>query len=189
MLPDASGCCCERRPDPRRVGGCRHPRLHDPGRVLAADVGAQPDVGADGEVAAAGRHGADESFEGMRGQAVVGIEERHERRVDEVEAGVAGSAEARPGGVMHHPEARVRRSRLIEDRAGVIGRRVVDEDRDPVIEGLRAERVQRVHRPRCDVETRNDDGDGGRLWQTHPPDCTAVTDAATAAATASSGSR
>ena len=46
--------------------------------TIAADVGAQPDVGADGEIAAARGHRADESFEGVRGQAVIGIQERHE---------------------------------------------------------------------------------------------------------------
>ena len=132
---DVAGCLgvlLERRADPRGVGGCRDPRLHDARRVAAADVGAQPHVGADGEVAAAGR---ERCRRAARARAGSGGRRRRGRPTNGVSTRSRPVLRAAPRpalrGVVHDAEPRIGRRGGVEDRAGVVGRRVVDEDRRP----------------------------------------------------------
>ena len=137
------------------------PRLHVARRVAAGGVGAQTDVGADGEVAAGLVEQADEALERARGQHVVGVEEADERRVDEIEPRVAGGAQPGAMLVAHDAEPRVRGRGVVEDSGRGIRRGVVDQDRGPLLQALPPQRVECVHRVRGDVVAGHDDGDRG----------------------------
>ena len=193
MLPDASGCSSIVVPRALGCGRGGDPRLHDrPARTRRRRRGA----------AARTRRRAKSlpvCVERCRRVArapsacstVVGVEEAEERRLDEVEPGVAGRAEPARARVVHDAEPRIgRRGARRRSSAGRIRRGVVDEDRGPVAAASaaaasRAPRRRTARRRSPGTMTVTTGGGGGG----HPPDCTAATDAATASATASSGSR
>lgn len=166
MCVDRGGAALRRR---RR----RDPGLHRARGVSAGVVGPESHVCPGREVAARLVEHADQARERRRGQHVVGVEKPEEGRVDPVEAGVAGGAQTGALGVPHDAEAGIGIGGLVEDASGAIGGLVVDQDRDPVLERLPAQRVERLGRVRGDVVARYDDGDrragsgGGHLL-----DCT-----------------
>jgi hypothetical protein len=100
----------------------------------------------------------------VREPQVVLVEEGDERRGGKVDADVvrAGLLPDVPGEA-YHPDPRV--ADPLDDRHGVVGGRVVDDDRLPVLEPLRAERRQGVREDVAATVRGDDDGDVGRA---HP---------------------
>ena len=164
------GMCGERGAQPLRGGGRGYPGLHATGEVRIS-LRACAHVGSGDEIASGPFECVRHPGEGVRPQFVVAVEEAEVGGVHQGETGIAGGAEATGGVMADRRETSVSGGRVIEDRARLVGRTVVDQDRPPAGFGLCAERVERSGGEGGDVasgdDQRHDRGGGSHvpsLW-------------------------